>query len=65
MIPIEWLYQAKERINPFITRTPITFDEELGIYLKWENHQVTGSFKARGALIKRSLSNLGNVNVAW
>jgi threonine dehydratase len=52
MIPIEWLYQARERINPFITRTPITFDNKLGIYLKWENHQVTGSFKARGAFNK-------------
>ena len=52
MIPTEWLTQAIERISPFITRTPITFDDKLGIYLKWENHQLTGSFKARGALNK-------------
>jgi len=54
MIPIEWLYMAAERIKDQIIQTPITFDEELNIYLKWENKQVTGSFKFRGALNKIS-----------
>jgi threonine dehydratase len=30
----------------------LTNDAELNLYLKWENQQVTGSFKARGALSK-------------
>lgn len=52
MIPYEWLEQAKERIDPYIHRTPLTYDEARKLYFKWENHQVTGSFKARGALNK-------------
>ena len=52
MIPIEWLYMAAERIKDHTIQTPVTYDEELNIYLKWENKQVTGSFKIRGALNK-------------
>ena len=52
MIPYEWLEQARERIAPYIHKTPLTYDPKLQLYLKWENHQVTGSFKARGALNK-------------
>jgi threonine dehydratase len=52
MIPDEWLDQAALRIAPHIRRTLLTNDAELNIYLKWENQQVTGSFKARGALNK-------------
>ena len=52
MIPFGWLEQAYERIAPFIHKTPLTYDSHNNIYLKWENHQVTGSFKARGALNK-------------
>ena len=52
MIPIEWVYLAAERIKDHIFQTPVTFDDELNIYLKWENKQVTGSFKIRGALNK-------------
>ncbi|HBG73882.1 MAG: hypothetical protein A2X25_03155 [Chloroflexi bacterium GWB2_49_20] len=52
MIPFEWLNLAAERISEYIVRTPVTYDKELNIYLKWENKQVTGSFKARGALNK-------------
>jgi threonine dehydratase len=52
MIPIEWLYMAAERIKDHIIQTPVTFDEELNIYLKWENKQITRSFKIRGALNK-------------
>ena len=52
MIPGEWIEQADARIGPYILRTPLTYDTVRNIYLKWDNHQVTGSFKARGALNK-------------
>lgn len=52
MFPIDWISQAAARIAPHIKRTPVTFDAAHGWYLKWENQQVTGSFKARGALNK-------------
>jgi threonine dehydratase len=52
MIPYEWLEQADSRISPYIQRTPLTFDAARNIFIKWENHQVTGSFKARGAFNK-------------
>ncbi|MBN2387159.1 MAG: pyridoxal-phosphate dependent enzyme [Anaerolineales bacterium] len=52
MIPAEWLDQAALRIAPHIRRTLITNDAELNLYLKWESRQITGSFKARGALNK-------------
>lgn len=52
MIPATWIQQAAHRINPYIHKTPLTYDEPNQIYLKWDNHQVTGSFKARGALNK-------------
>jgi threonine dehydratase len=49
MIPFKWFNQARERITPYISQTPLSFDENLNLYLKWENQQITGSFKARGA----------------
>lgn len=52
MIPSEWLDQADERIAPHIVRTPLTHDAARNLYVKWENRQKTGSFKARGALNK-------------
>jgi threonine dehydratase len=52
MIPYIWLEEALARIAPYIHQTPLAFDEQNLLYLKWENHQVTGSFKARGALNK-------------
>ena len=52
MIPFAWLEQAYERIGPFIHKTPLTYDAQNNLFLKWENHQVTGSFKARGAFNK-------------
>jgi len=52
MIPYAWLEQAYERIDPYIHKTPLTYDANNNLYLKWENHQVTGSFKIRGALNK-------------
>jgi threonine dehydratase len=52
VIPYEWLQQAEARVAPHIQQTPLTFDARRGLYLKWENRQVTGSFKPRGALNK-------------
>jgi threonine dehydratase len=52
LIPREWFDSALERLAPHIVRTPLTKDAARGVFLKWENRQVTGSFKARGALNK-------------
>lgn len=52
MIPLEWISQAQKRIADHIRCTPLSHDEDLDLFLKWENRQVTGSFKARGALNK-------------
>lgn len=52
MFPKDWLLQAEKRIAPYIEHTNLLYDPEQQIYLKLENHQVTGSFKARGALNK-------------
>ncbi|MEA3440259.1 MAG: threonine/serine dehydratase [Chloroflexota bacterium] len=52
MIPNQWIEEAEKRIAPFIDETPLTYDEDLDIFLKWENHQVSGSFKVRGAFNK-------------
>ncbi len=52
MIPDTWLDEAVKRLKGMVRVTPLTYDPELDLYLKWENHQVTGSFKARGALNK-------------
>ena len=48
--------RAAARLRPFITRTPLVRSPWLsersgaGVWLKLENQQVTGSFKARGAM---------------
>ncbi len=52
MIPFEWISQADARIAPHIVRSPLTYDAARNLYIKWENRQVTGSFKARGAFNK-------------
>ena len=52
MIPPEWFEEARQRITPHICKTPLEFDVGNRLYLKWENQQITGSFKARGALNK-------------
>jgi threonine dehydratase len=52
MLPFDWLLQAQERLKPYIRHTPLEYDADNKIFLKWENLQVTGSFKARGALNK-------------
>ncbi len=49
------------RIKNHIRRTPVQFSHYLSnstgsdVYLKLENYQITGSFKARGALNKMTL----------
>ena len=52
MLPSKWLEEASQRLDGKIHRTPLTHDVERGLYIKWENRQKTGSFKARGALNK-------------
>jgi len=52
MIPYQWFVEARARISPHVIITPITYDEEIDIFIKWENKQITGSFKARGAFNK-------------
>jgi threonine dehydratase len=52
MIPASWLHEAAGRIAPHILKTPLTYDSQHDLYLKWENRQVTGSFKVRGAFNK-------------
>lgn len=55
------IYQAQQRIAPFVRRTPLVPDTDLGarcggnVWLKLECRQVTGSFKARGAVNKVGL----------
>ncbi|MEK6575060.1 MAG: threonine/serine dehydratase [Chloroflexota bacterium] len=46
------IQRARTLVSPHIHSTPVTFDEKLGVWLKWENQQTTGSFKLRGALNK-------------
>lgn len=52
MIPVEWLHAAQERIKGIVKETPLTYDDALGVFFKWENQQTTGSFKLRGAANK-------------
>ena len=52
MIPQQWLTEAAERIKTHLRLTPLSYDPDFDIYLKWENRQKTGSFKARGAFNK-------------
>ena len=52
MIPPVWITEARRRLAGQIVQTPLTFDPQRNIYLKWENRQKTGSFKIRGALNK-------------
>ena len=52
MISVESVLEASERIRPHVITTPISHDKNLNLFYKWENHQVTGSFKLRGATNK-------------
>lgn len=55
------IYQAQRRMAPFVRRTPLVPDADLSarccgdVWLKLECRQVTGSFKARGAVNKVGL----------
>lgn len=54
----QWVVDAYSRINDFVRKTPLEYSSYLShkcscnVYLKLENQQITGSFKARGALNK-------------
>jgi len=52
MIPQGWLLEARQILADHITVTPVTYDPALEVFLKWENRQITGSFKIRGAYNK-------------
>ncbi|HEY62745.1 MAG TPA: threonine/serine dehydratase [Anaerolineae bacterium] len=52
MLPVTLIQQAYNKIEAYTHRTPLSFDSKLNIYIKWENRQITGSFKSRGALNK-------------
>lgn len=55
-ISIHDVYEARKRIGPYITRTPLhhyaQLDQLIGaeVHVKHENHQAIGVFKIRGAL---------------
>jgi threonine dehydratase len=55
MVDYQDVEQAAVRLEGRVRRTEVTFDGELGeqcgavVCIKWENQQITGSFKARGA----------------
>jgi threonine dehydratase len=52
MLPSNWLEDAAERIAPYIRKTPLNYIPHEDLFIKWENHQITGSFKVRGAFNK-------------
>ncbi|NMB89162.1 MAG: pyridoxal-phosphate dependent enzyme [Chloroflexi bacterium] len=52
MIPDAWLDEAVELLKGRVEETPLTFDPQHEIWIKWENHQITGSYKIRGAFNK-------------
>jgi threonine dehydratase len=52
MIPLTEVAAARSQIRSHVRTTPVTLDDRLGLWLKWENRQATGSFKLRGALNK-------------
>ncbi len=41
--------EAYERIGPYVRETPVEWSADLGVWLKLEHQQHTGSFKFRGA----------------
>jgi threonine dehydratase len=57
----EKIIDAEKRIRPYLRETPLEYSYALNkmtgseVYLKLENIQITGSFKARGALNKTLL----------
>lgn len=57
-VNFDMIVQAKQRIAPYIHETPLEYSNTISrmtgssVFLKMENLQKTGSFKARGALNK-------------
>ncbi|MBI3362231.1 MAG: pyridoxal-phosphate dependent enzyme, partial [Chloroflexi bacterium] len=52
MISLDDIRSARKRIAGHIQATPVAYDNHLKVWFKWESHQVTRSFKPRGALNK-------------
>ena len=50
MIPLAEVRAARMRIAPHLRPVVLTHDPGLDLWIAWENQQVTGSFKSRGAL---------------
>ncbi len=65
----EKITEAEKRIRPYLRETPLEYSYVLNkmteseVYLKLENIQVTGSFKARGALNKILLLAKSNAKI--
>jgi len=65
----EKILEAEKRIRPYLRETPLEYSHVLTnmtgseVYLKLENIQVTGSFKARGALNKILLLANSNAKI--
>ena len=68
--PIE-IYQAKKRISPYVTRTPLVRAHALSdrceaeIWCKLETIQPTGAFKLRGATNAILRLNEDQRNTEW
>lgn len=45
-------HAARERLRPHLDLTPASHLQSAGLYLKWESHHPTRSFKVRGAFNK-------------
>jgi len=58
MMPVDRFLEAERHVRPYVRETPLLFSGRLSercgarLYLKLENLQHTGSFKARGAMRK-------------
>jgi len=58
MLALRSVFKAYSRIKGYVRKTPLDFSPILSkisgadVFLKLENHQVTGSFKIRGAFNK-------------
>lgn len=52
MVDRAYFLNAQTRIRPYVEITPTTLDAAHHLFLKWENHQPTHSFKVRGAINK-------------
>lgn len=52
MISSKLINAAVGRLEGKLKNTALTYDGHLNAYIKWENQQITGAFKVRGALNK-------------